>query len=306
MSAADALAWEEQNRTRAAISAFVAAGLTIIGGIISGLALRGVPKAEDRAQTIIDTLGRAATGTENPPGRLSAQTLYLGSHAALPILGSVLFAIGSLALFGALAFLFRATRARRPATSQAILIVLAAGTVAFAVGRAVFDIARYVGASGFHNSVDQSNSAAADALGGSTSLAGQLIWQLGALALAVAFLIIALNAMRVGLLTRFMGVLGMIVGATFVLPLDQQGIIRVFWLAALGVLLLGRWPRGMPPAWSTGEAMPWPSQQQIREQREAQRAEGQRAEPVAPAPVPRAPEASATGASRRKKRKRRS
>lgn len=305
MSAEEALAWEERNRPRAAISALVAAGLTILGGVISGLALRGVPSSEDRAQTIIDTLGRASSGAQNPPGRLAEQTLYLGDHATLPIIGSVLFALGSLALFPTLAFLFRATRARRPETRQTMLILLAAGTVAFAIGRAVFDVARYLGASNFQNSADQSNSAAADALGGSTSLAGQLVWQLGALALAVAFLITALNAMRVGLLTRFMGVLGMIVGATFVLPLDQQGIIRVFWLGALGVLLLGRWPRGMPPAWAAGEAVPWPSQQQIREQRETQRTLQQRDEPVAPAPAPRVPEARAHSVSKKKKRKRR-
>ena len=81
----------------------------------------------------------------------------------------------------------------------------------------------------------------------------------------------ALNAMRVGLLTRFMGVLGVIVGVAvaLILPIDQQGIIRVFWLAALGVLFLGRWPTGMPKAWATGEAEPWPTQQQLREQRDA-------------------------------------
>jgi hypothetical protein len=54
---------------------------------------------------------------------------------------------------------------------------------------------------------------------------------------------ISLNAMRVGLLSRFMGVMGVIVGVAVapILPIDQQGIIRVFWLAALGVLFLGRW-----------------------------------------------------------------
>ena len=60
--------------------------------------------------------------------------------------------------------------------------------------------------------------------------------------------------MRVGLLTRFMGVLGVIVGVAVapILPIDQQGIIRVFWLAALGMLFLGRWPSGTPKAWATG------------------------------------------------------
>jgi hypothetical protein len=137
--------------------------------------------------------------------------------------------------------------------------------------------------------------------------------------------IISLNAMRVGLLTRFMGVLGIIVGVTFVLPLDQQGIIRVFWLGALGFLILGRWP-SVPKAWSTGEAEPWPSQQQLREQRAAARG-GDAPPPTAPGrgsarrepsaakapppapPTPRRPDPAAAGtdhsSSKKKKRKRR-
>jgi hypothetical protein len=141
--------------------------------------------------------------------------------------------------------------------------------------------------------------------------------------------LIALNAMRVGLLTRFMGVLGIIVGVTFVLPLDQQGIIRVFWLGALGVLFLGRMPSGVPQAWTTGNAEPWPTQQQLREQRQAARGEAAaeeggepperrpsptertpaKAPPPAP-PSPRRPDAAAAGtehsSSKKRKRKRRS
>ena len=132
--------------------------------------------------------------------------------------------------------------------------------------------------------------------------------------------------MRVGLLTRFMGVLGVIVGVAVapILPIDQQGIIRVFWLAALGVLFLGRWPSGMPKAWATGEAEPWPTQQQLREQRDGRASAAARGRARAPraggrgapappppaAPSPRRPDPAAAGtehsASKKKKRKRRS
>jgi hypothetical protein len=207
------------------------------------------------------------------------------------------------------------------------------GAVGFGVGRAVSEIARYLGAHDFVSATDHTNSAATDALSPPLSLVGQVIWQAAALALGFAFVLIALNAMRVGLLSRFMGVLGIIVGVTFVLPLDQQGIIRVFWLGALGFLILGRWPN-VPKAWVTGEPEPWPSQQQLREQRAAARrgsatapaddddARGRRgakparpeptpatAPPPAP-PTPRRPDPAAAGSehsgSKKKKRKRRS
>jgi hypothetical protein len=82
----------------------------------------------------------------------------------------------------------------------------------------------------------------------------------GTIALAFAYVIIALNAMRAGLLSRFMGVLGIIVGGLIVLPLLPQGvpIVQIFWLGALGFLFLGLWPGGRGPAWETGEATPWP------------------------------------------------
>ena len=172
----------------------------------------------------------------------------------------------------------------------------AVGAVGFGVGRAVSEVARYVGAHNFVDAADKTNSAATDALSPTATLVGQLIWETSALALGFAIAIISLNAMRVGLLSRFMGVLGVIVGVAVapILPIDQQGIIRVFWLAALGVLFLGRW-RNMPKAWATGEAEPWPTQQQLREQRQAARGQGEPSEPDAP---------RRAGAARRPRRRR--
>lgn len=307
LSKEELLDWEERNRSKGGIAAIVAAVLSLAGAIISTVALSGLPDAEDKALTTIDTLGRAVTGAPYPPGRLSVQAAYLGDHAVAPILGSVLVALGTLAIFPAMAVLFRATRARRAQTPPIGLVLLAVGTVSYGVGRAVADIARYTAVSDFANAADRSNKAAADLLSNSTSGVGEILNMLGALVLAAAFVVICLNAMRSGLLPRFLGVLGIIVGVTFVpiLPLDRLGILRAFWLVALGVLLLGRWPRGTPPAWAAGEAIPWPTQQQVREAREAQVAQEQRAETAPTAPAPRAPGGGSPAASKKKKRKRR-
>jgi MFS family permease len=326
--AEEALAWEAEHRSRAAIAAFVAALLTILGVLFTTVGQPGSGEFDDRILTVVDTMGRTAAGERIPPGRLAAYAVDVGQSPALPILGAVLFGIGSLAIYFAMAYLFRAVRARKPEFQQIALVMAAIGAVGFGLGRAVSEIARYLGARDFVDASDHTNSAASDALSPSASLIGQVIWQAAALALGFAFVLIALNAMRVGLLTRFMGVLGIIVGVTFVLPLDQQGIIRVFWLGALGVLFLGRMPSGMPKAWTTGNAEPWPSQQQLREQRQAAREEAAgeggeeaprgpsptertpaKAPPPAP-PSPRRPDAAAAGtehsSSKKRKRKRRS
>jgi len=275
-------------------------------------------------------MGRTANGQPIPPGRISAFAVEVGQHPWVPILGAVVYGFGSLAIFFAMAYLFRATRARRPGMPQIALILAAVGSVGFGVGRAVSEVARYLGAHSFVDAVDKTNSAATDALSPTATLVGQLIWEISALALGFGIAIISLNAMRVGLLTRFMGVLGVIVGVAVapILPIDQQGIIRVFWLAALGMLFLGRLPSGTPKAWATGQAEPWPSQQQLREQRAAAQAEGDAGEsedegesgrvsrrgattaPPPQPPSPRRPEPAAPGsehsASKKKKRKRRS
>ena len=245
------------------------------------------------------------------------QTEYVGHHMALPILGAVIAGLATFALFPALAFLFRATRARRPELPQIALVLLAVGAVSVGIGRIVSEVASDVGAHGFGGAgTDMSNSAARDAIAPPAALIGQVILLTGTLALGGGVLLVALNAMRAGLLTRFMGVMGMIVGGALLLTpfaaIDQQGIIRTFWLGALGVLLLGRWPRGMPPAWAAGEAVPWPSQQQLREEREARTAGEQSAPPAPPAPrapAPRPDDAASPArthsASKKKKRKRR-
>jgi hypothetical protein len=326
MTPEEILEEEAAGRQRAGFAALGASLLTILGVILTTVGQPGASEFDDKIVTVIDAMGRTAAGETIPPGRLSAFAVKVGEHPVVPIAGAILYGLGSLAIFFAMAYLFRATRARRPAMPQFALILAAVGAVGFGIGRAVAEVARYISAHDFVSATDQSNSAASDALSPGATLVGQLIWETSALALGFGIAIISLNAMRVGLLTRFMGILGVIVGVAVapILPIDQQGIIRVFWLAALGLLFLGRLPSGVPKAWTTGQAEPWPSQQQLREQREAARAERDAASgepeprrerdrakaPPPKAPSPRRPDPAAAGtehsASKKKKRKRRS
>ena len=303
----ETLAWEASSRRLAGLAGAGAALLTLAGSLISGLSRASVPDYGARTQTVLDTLGRAAAGKEQLPGRFAAQTQYLGDHAVLPILGGVLFFLGSLLMFGLMGYLFRAVRARRPAFGQIALLLLAFGVVAFSVGRLVVDLGQTIGAMGFDGGT---NADARDALNSPIVNVGLILYTAGTLALGFAFVLICINAMRVGLLTRFMGILGVIVGATFVLPLDQQGIIRVFWLGALSALVLGRWPSGVPAAWTEGKAVPWPTQQELRERREAASADQDDAEQRAariPPPAHRPEPATAMPhpSSKKRKRKRR-
>ena len=267
----DPLAWEAKNARPAAVFAFVAAILHLVGSFTIYMINRGSPNGEGRVLTFVDTLGRAAAGRPNPPGAKAVVFAYQGQHATALILATILIGLGALATFPPLAYLYRATSARVPIPRFA-LIAAAVGAVGSGIGLTVSGIAIYVRAHEFTTAADQTNSAVLDAQNNSVFLAGAFMGDIVGLGLAVAFLLICLNARRAGLLRQFMGIVGMFVGATIVLrQLDPFGAVRALWLGALGLLFVGRTPLPRPKAWSVAEAVPWPTAAQVREQRDAAR-----------------------------------
>ena len=101
---------------------------------------------------------------------------------------------------------------------------------------------------------------------GTANVITQYLDLLAGLAVAVAMIVIMVNAMRVGLVTRWMGVLGIFTGILIFLPIGGATleVVPAFWLVAMGILYVGKWPNGEPPAWEAGEARPWPSRAQMR------------------------------------------
>jgi hypothetical protein len=290
----DPLAWEARNARKAAFAAGLAALCGLVGTIATALLNGRAPKAEANILTLGDTLPRAAAGRPQATGHGALTLIYQGNHAAAFIIAGLLIAFASVALYPAMAYLYRAARARGRVPTAA-LILIAIGAAGAGVGIAVSQVALTIAAADFVDAADHTNSAAIDAQNGGIIIAGATLGAIASVLLAVGFLLICLHAMRVGLLTRLMGIVGMFAGATIVIrELDPFGAIRSFWLAALALLFLGRLPSGRPPAWSVAEAVPWPSQQEIREQREAQRrARGEPERPVrrrGPAPKPVADE----------------
>jgi hypothetical protein len=274
----------EQAGAPAAIAgAALAALLPMAGGILGGMVLGDQPKDS------------------------TSQLLYVHDNAGALIASAALLGLGALAMVLPLRYLYQATKHRRPELPRVALFCAVFGPLALAVGQVALQVVLASKAAVFADPArgDQTYEEAKDVL---ESGAVQTVRTLGfaaALALGFGFVLISLNAMRVGLLTRFMGILGMIVGALFVLPLAPgPPVVQSFWLGALAFLIAGRWPSGVPPAWTSGKAEPWPSQQELREQRERER-EGA---PPTPQPEP-VPAAAAEGkshpASRKRKRKKR-
>ena len=70
---------------------------------------------------------------------------------------------------------------------------------------------------------------------------------------------VPLQAMRVGLLTRFFATLGMALGVSSLFIVPALSLLALMiWFGWLGFTILDRMPKGRPPAWDAGEAIPWP------------------------------------------------
>lgn len=279
-SVEETLAWERAQRVRAGVLALVAGNFTLFGGIAASTVFSDFPKV-----SLVDGL-RDAAGEKLAIGEgLRTSQLFFYDDKVVPLLiVALVLAIGSAAMAGVLGYLFRATQARSPALPRIALYGALLGPILLGVAEIALQIGITVKARDFVGGEDLSTEAAHDALQGGVILAAQILRQAGILLLAFSFVLISLNAMRVGLLTRFMGILGMIVGGLFIIPLGANlPIVQCFWLVAIGFLILDRWPgaAGRPPAWSTGRAEPWPTQQELREQREAAKAQARGEEPVA-------------------------
>jgi len=302
----DQLAWEARRRPRAGLAAILGAALTLGASILNGTLFTDRPVVG-----VLDSLDRAAQ--PGPVERLESLRVpfyeFVQDRLVGVVAASVAQALAFLSIGWALTFLAAATKARRPEMPRlaTYLGLFGGGLLAFAgllstLGTALA-VDRFLSGS-------RTVAAADDIARDSLVLTSQFILLPGTLALALAFVLVALNAMRAGLLTRFMGILGVIVGVLIVLPIGTGlPVVQIFWLLATGLMLLGRWPGGLLPAWRTGRAEPWPTQQELREARErdAERAEEPAGRERGSDPEPAAVAAGSEGAAdgRRRKRKRR-
>jgi hypothetical protein len=189
---------------------------------------------------------------ENSPALLR----FFDANSGELLAASALQAVGMLLLAPAAIHLWRATRARRPEATSVVLMVAIYGPVAFALSTLARAIALAVLASDFTGREFQSLAAADDVFESPVLVAATVLGFSGVIALAFWFVKGCLDALRVGLLSRFMGVIGIAMGPALVFGFGT--LLMPVWLIALGSLYLGFWPRGVPPAWPEGRAMETP------------------------------------------------
>jgi hypothetical protein len=246
-----------------------------------------------------------------PHVSVSEQTLGLvteNKRFARDLIGSIMSSLGFFALAWTLWFLFGATRARDPNIKPKFIGILAVtGCVLSGVSVLAYVVTYGIQAHDFVAHGSQTYPEAQALLSNPALVISQIGNDLGLLLTAMGIVLASLAAMRVGLLTRFMGYLGAVAGVLTIIPIVPVPVVEAYWLLALAYLISGRWPNGVPPAWRTGKAERWPSSREMQERRAEATGRGRRAKPV-PTPEPEpvgAPAPTSTRATPKRKRKRR-
>ena len=238
----ETLADEQRRRIPAGVAAISAGILTIVGGAVTAAVFTDRPTVP-----VLDALNEHLDTGAAEPGLKARQVLWVDENAVKLVLLGVMLALAALAIGIALSYLYRSVKARRPELPRAVLIALVAGTALLSVASLVQAVGSVISAAAFADSAQQTAAAARDAQASQAVLAAGLMQVVGVFAFAVSFVLLALNGMRVGLLTRFMGVLGIIVGALFIIPLGSSlPIVQAFWLVRAG--------RAVPRALAGGDA----------------------------------------------------
>ncbi len=244
MNKQEALQWEATWARPAALAAFFAAVLLIAQIVL--------------LQTVIDD----RPGIEAIPDFL----LSVDENPAMLLGSRIAQAVAALLVAGVFYYLFRALRTREAGLPSWFVYLIFGGPALYAVGLILGALGQLDVASDFAGGepirgdagderADQLLEDNASAVVFGLNFAGQV-------ATAFLFVMLPLRARRVGLLSPFMGILGVVTGALLVLQIVPvvPVIIEAFWLGALGSIFLNNWPGGRGPAWETGEAEPWPSQ----------------------------------------------
>lgn len=255
-----------------------------------------------------------SVGPQPKVDELTIQLIATNKRATLEVVGAVVNGLGLAALAVTLSFLYGAIASRKQEglPNATRLAGLAGGALA-AVGGIAYGTVITIKSHDFVIHGAQTYLQANHLVSSSGLAALQYVGLIGSLLLAIAYVLISLNAMRVGLLTRFTGYLGIVAAAASLLLIGTGPalIIEVFWLLALAYLFSGRWPSGEPPAWRTGRAEPWPSSQELREQR-LRKGRGEQPAPSKPTPAAQretvgvgAERPTRHSASKKRKRKRR-
>jgi hypothetical protein len=242
MHRSQVVTWEERWSTPAALAALGAVAFVVAAIVVAS---QGVGSADGDSELLRN----------------------VDAHRTAQMISSILQAIGVGLLAAPLYYLFRSAKARSERMRGQLVGVIVAAPLFLAALAILSGISTLHAASDFvSNEVPHLvakgvalNSDRADEIANETISDAPLrplaagFGLGGQLGFLVAMVYTCLYAMRVGLLSRFWGSLGMALGAVSFIFFQ----FALLWFVYLGILLLRR--DSKPPAWAAGEPIPWPT-----------------------------------------------
>lgn len=156
---------------------------------------------------------------------------------------------------------FRLIKGRNPEHPRAAVGILLAGVLIQCVMLPLGFIEVRDVAQEFVNSGPRTAARAKELLDDQRDTAGLRIANIGQIVGGIVFGVwISLSSMegaKVGLLTRFLGIFGLGAGVTTAIGIPVGSALFLGWLGSIGILMLGWWPGGRPPAWEEGRTVTW-------------------------------------------------
>jgi len=288
---------ESERRSMLGVPAFAGGFLYLLSAIIIASVLNTAPTV-GLLQGLTPAIRGEADPSESPR---AGEVRFISHHAFGLIAGSVIAAIAIGAIVLVLLLLLDATSFRRAGVWRPTRPLILYGGIVVAVISIAHQVVGSIETHNFtagHNftahSVDETLTK------GAANQIVDYLALLAGLALAAGMISTVINALRVGLIPRWMMILGVFTGLLIFLPIGgaELQVVPSMWMVMMGILYVGKWPNAEPAAWAAGEARPWPSSASMRAAR--------RGEPVpagAGADVVPAPTRPAVGSSRKRRRK---
>ena len=251
-SPSEILERENSQRRVAIVGALIAAVLVAIAVVIEQIIAGKAPTGES-AVDLIEAVTSQATGKAFPPSFWTEYAQFKVDHAPESIAIATLRGVGILLLLPIVLFLLRAARERggtlKPWLEPVAGICIVVVGVLMAV-EGVLDAEAYRASGPDYMPTVVVENARNQELVIATFIRGIVSFGIG---VPVAFA--ALQAMRMGLLSRVLGFMGVLVGIVFIIPLDSSGLIRAFWFAAVAGTIAGKIAPSLSPGWKTGTAV---------------------------------------------------
>ncbi len=231
----DQLSWEARLGPRIGIAALAGALFVLASFIVQ------LPLLKDKSK--------------NEAGYLMSVNKHSSAYVTSGILQMLAFFVVAALLW----YLYRATKHRRPQTPAVAVILGIAGPIVFGVASAVGPFVIKHFAAEFANGVNHTNQHAKDIVKGGSAEVLNVVTPIAGLSLVFGMVMMNVNAIRTGLLSTFAGIIGVIAGVLYLLPLGPPQLLLFFWFVSVALILLDRWPGGRGPAWAAGQAIKWPT-----------------------------------------------